>query len=108
MPIKLDQRPVIAVGDTDFAKVDYTDYLDSTELLTGTPLVDEVTTTDLTITSKAINVASVRILERDVGIGKAVQFKVSGQKVNTEYTIRITVSTDGGRTCVRDAILKAI
>jgi len=108
MPIKLDQRPVISVGDTEFAKIDYTEYLDSAELLTGTPTVVEVTTTDLTITSKIVNTVAVRILERDVAIGHAVQFKVTGQKSNTEYSIRITVSTDGGRTCVRDAILKAV
>jgi len=47
-------------------------------------------------------------LERDVAIGKAVLFKVSGQKANTEYIIRITVSTDAGRVSVRDAILKAV
>jgi len=108
MPIKLDQRPVISVGDTDIAKIDYTDYLDSTELLTGTPTVAEVTTTDLTLTNKTVNATEVRILERDVAIGKAVQFKVSGQKINTEYSIRVTASTDAGRTAVRDAILKAV
>jgi len=108
MPIKLDQRPVISVGDTDVASIDYTDYLDSDELLTGTPTVAEVTTTHLTITNKAVNTAEVRILERDVAIGKAVQFKVSGQHVNTEYSIRVTVSTDASRTAVRDAILRAV
>jgi len=108
MPIKLDQRPVISVGDIDHPRVDYTNFLDSTELLTGTPTVVEITTTDLTITTKVINTAEVRILERDVAIGKAVLFKVSGQKANTEYTIRITVSTDAGRVSVRDAILKAV
>lgn len=108
MPIKLDQRPVISVGDTDSAKIDYTDYLDPTELLTGTPTVAEVTTADLTLTNKTVNTTEVRIIERDVAIGKAVQFKVSGQKINTEYSIRITVSTTSGRTSVRDAILKAV
>ena len=108
MPIKLEQRPVISLGDTDIAKIDYTEYLDADELLTGTPTIVEVTTTDLTLTNKVVNTEEVRILERDVAIGKAILFKVSGQKINTEYTIRITVSTDGGRTAVRDAILKAV
>jgi len=108
MPIKLDQRPVISVGETEQVKIDYTDYLDDTELLTGTPTIAEVTSTDLTLTGKSLNTASTRILERDVAAYKAVLFKVTGQKNNTEYKIRITVSTDGGRTAVRDAIIRAI
>lgn len=108
MAIKLDQRPVISVGETEIGEIDYTDNLKSTELLTGTPTIAEVTTTDLTITNKVVNTTATRILERDVAIGKAVQFKVSGQKLNTEYSIRITVSTDAGRVVVRDAIIKSI
>jgi hypothetical protein len=108
VPIKLEQRPIISVGETEVAKIDYTEYLDADELLTGTPTIVEVTTTDLTLTNKAVSTEVVRVLERDVAIGKAVLFKVSGQKINTEYSIRITVSTDGERVSVRDAILKTV
>jgi hypothetical protein len=108
MPVKLDQRPVISVGDTDIASIDYTEYLDEDEFLSGTPTVSEVTSTDLTVSNKVVNTEEVRILGRDIAIGKAVQFKLSGQKVNTEYSIRVTVSTDNGRTAVRDIVLKAV
>lgn len=108
MPIKLEQRPVISVGETEVVSIDYTEYLDADELLAGTPTVVEVTTTDLTLTNKVVNTAAVRILERDVAIGKAVQFKISGQEINTQYSIRVTATTDGGRTVVRDAILTVV
>ena len=108
MPIKLDQRPVISFGETEVVSIDYTNNLGAAELLTGTPTVVEVTTADLTLTSKIVNTVAVRILERDVAIGKAVQFKVSGQKINTQYSIRIIATTDGGRTVVRDAILTVV
>ncbi len=108
MPIKLEQRPTVSVGETEIVSIDYTDKLDASELLTGTPTVTEVTTTDLTLTNKVVNTAEARILGRDVDIGKAVQFKVSGQKINTQYSIRITVSTDSGRTLVRDAVLTVV
>lgn len=108
MPIKLEQRPVISVGETEVVSIDYTEYLDADELLTGTPTVAEVTTTDLTLSNKVVSTEVVRILERDVAVGKAVQFKVSGQKINTQYSIRVTASTDGGRVVVRDAVLTVI
>jgi len=108
MPIKLDQRPVISVGDTDTASIDYTEFLDDDELLTGIPTVVEVTTTDLSMSGKIVNTEEVRILGRDIPAGKAVQFNVSGQKVNTEYLIRVTVSTDKSRTAVRDIVVKAV
>lgn len=88
------QRPVLVVGETRNVAVDFQDVLDSGELLTGTPTVAEVTTTDLTIASKAINTAALTIDGRAVAIGEAVQFKVSGQlAANSPYTIKITVST---------------
>ena len=108
MPIKLDQRPVVSVGETELVSIDYTNGLEADELLTGTPTVVEVTTAHLTIASKVVTTEEVRIFERNVALGKAIQFTVSGQRINTQYSIRITVSTDGGRTIVRDAILTVV
>lgn len=89
------QKPTIAVGEIRNVAVSFADVLDSGELLTGTPTVVEVTTTDLTLSSKAVNTAALTINGESVAIGKAVQFRVSGQLVaNSPYTIKITVSTD--------------
>ena len=108
MPIKLEQRPVISFGETEVVSIDYTNNLKAGELLTGTPTVVEVITTHLTLTSKTVTAEEVRILERNVDAGKAVQFIVSGQHLNVQYSIRITANTDGGRTVVRDAILTVV
>ncbi len=85
----------------DAFAVSYADVLDSGETLTGTPTVAEVTTTDLTITAKAVSTAALTINGVGVAIGAAVQFKVAGQLItHTPYTIKITVSTTGGQTLV--------
>ena len=82
--------------------------LDSGELLTGTPTIVEVTTSDLTLANKAVSTAQLTISGRTVAIGQAVQFKVSGGTAGTTYTIRITVTTDStpAQTLVLDVVLK--
>lgn len=90
-----NERPVLVVGDVDNPAYSMADVLDSDELMTGTPTVVEVDTTDLTITNAAINTAALVINTRDVIIGKAVQFTVSGQLVaNSPYRCKITFTTD--------------
>jgi len=110
MVIALPQTFVISVGDTETVAVNFTDHLDSGELLTGTPTVVEVTTSDLTLGSKAVNTATyVESQSGDtVAIGAAVQFSVSGgTAANSPYKIRVTCSTDAtpARTFVRDCTL---
>lgn len=107
MPVVLDQIHTISVGETETVAVNYTAHLDSGESLTGTPTVAEQTTTDLTISNKAVNTAT--YTEADTGntvaVGAAVRFSVAGGTVaNSPYTIRVTVSTDAtpARTFVRD------
>lgn len=94
MPITLPQRPILSVGDVDVASIDFQDYLDAGELLTGTPTVVEITTTDLTLANKTVNTSALIIDGRSVAVGKAVQFKVSGQVAGKTYTVQVTVSTD--------------
>jgi len=111
MVLVLPQRPCISVGDTETAAINFTDHLDSGELLTGTPTAVEVTTSDLTIGSVAVNTATYVEAETGdtVAIGAAVQFSVSGgTTANSPYLIRVTVSTDASpaRTFVRDAWLE--
>lgn len=104
MVMALSEMPVVSVGDTEVWAIDYTDILDSTETLTG-PTATEVSTTDLTIANVAVNVAAVTINGVSVAIGKAVQFKASGQKVDTAYRILVTVTTTStpARTLARHA-----
>lgn len=97
MPVQLEQEPVISEGDVDMVAIDYTPYLDSGELLTGTVTVTHVSgPATPTFANNAVNTASVVILGKTVAIGKAVQFKVSGQTASTStpYYADITVSTN--------------
>jgi hypothetical protein len=90
----LPQVPTISAGETESCAVDFTDRLDSGELLTGTPTVTEVTTADLTLGSKAVNTSALTMFGSTVAVGAAVQFTVSGQQASSLYTLSITVSTD--------------
>jgi len=74
--------------------VSFSNMLDSGELLTGTPTIAEVTTTDLTLGSKAVSTAILTINGESTPIGEAVQFNVSGGTANVTYQIKITVGTD--------------
>ena len=111
MPITLPEVYTISVGETELVSIDYSRHLDNGELLTGTPTVVEVTTSDLTLANKQVNTVAYVHQYGTAEIGWAVQFSVSGQMVaNSPYTIRVTVSTDASivRTFVRDIALKAV
>ena len=83
------------VGETNNFAVSFAGVLDSGEVLTGTPTVVEVTTSDLTIANVAVNSSALTINERTVAIGNAVQFNVLGQlAANSPYTLKITAMTD--------------
>lgn len=95
MPLYLQQRPCVPEGATDTVSIDFGEWLDSGELLTGTPTVVELSTSDLTLTNKAVNTAALTILGNTVAIGEAVQFSVSGQLASVgTYIIQITATTD--------------
>ncbi len=107
MPVTLQERYTISSGDTEMVSVGYKN-LDSGELLTGTPTIVEVTSTDLTLGNKAVSTAALTIKGESFATGEAVQFSVSGQSAGTVYRIRITVGTDAtvARTFVRDILLE--
>lgn len=93
------QRPTYRVGDVRTPAVSFELALESGELLDGTPLVVEETTSDLTLTNKAINTAELVVNHRAVAIGQAVQFKISGQKISgSPYVVLVTATSDGGQT----------
>lgn len=87
------QRHVKTVTEERNVALDMRGKLDAGELLTGTPLVEEVTTTDLTLSSKALNTAVISINNSNVPISQAVQFKVEGGIAGTTYTIRVSCGT---------------
>ena len=96
------ERPVAVVGDTNTHSFSVANHLDSGELVTGSPDVVEVTTTDLTITNLAgtankgtVSTAALTINNVTVAIGKAIQFQVTGYVAATaEYTAKVTFTTD--------------
>lgn len=93
------ERPVLVPGETRNFATSFADELDSGESLTGTPTVEEQTTSDLTIENKAVNTVALTINGKTVAVGAAVQCKVSGQQAagsaaTGSYTIKITVGTD--------------
>lgn len=95
MPATAVQRVQMSAGETRNAAVDYTAKLESGELLTGTPTVAEVTTSDLTISNAAVSTGSLTILGDTVATGAAVQFKVvATSDLSGLYTVSVTVGTD--------------
>jgi len=90
-----EERPVTAVGETNNFAISFVNILDEGELVIGTPTVVEETTSDLTISNKAVNTSTLIINSKTVIAGKAVQFSVSGQlEASSPYVIKITVGTD--------------
>lgn len=104
----LPQIGRISAGDIETVAIDFRLQLDDGELLTGTPTVAEVTTTDLTIDDETVNTGELVILTETVVAGQAVQFTVSGQVAGSTYRVRITVITDSDpfRRFVRDALIE--
>lgn len=93
MTILLRPKVRLSVGDIENFAVDFTDLLDSTEVISG-PTVVELTTTDLTIANVAVNIAQIVIRHRTIEIGKGLQFSIQGQKLGVTYTLLIEVDTD--------------
>ncbi len=107
MTKKLQQSRTISVGDTEYVSVNYTKILADDELLTGTPTVVEVATSDLTLASKAVSTAEYNesITGNVVKVGKAVRFSIAGgTAANSPYLVTVTVTTDAtvARTIVRN------
>lgn len=111
MPQVAEQRGTMSAGGTRNVAIDFTDELDSGELLTGTPTIVEVTTSDLTLANKVVSTGSLTILGNTVATGAAVQFSVAaGSSLLGTYRIRITCGTDAtvAQTLVIDYLLTVI
>ena len=68
--------------------------LSSGELLTGTPIILEVDTTDLTLSSKAVNTTTVTIDDTSHVAGQALQALVTGGTAGATYEITFQCGTD--------------
>ena len=88
------QRPTKRVSEILIAAVSFVGRLDVGEKLTGTPIVVELGSTDLTLSSKQVSTSILTINDKRVAIGHAVQFKVSAGIAGTRYNIRLTAQTD--------------
>jgi hypothetical protein len=102
---------IYTVTDTETvtATVSYIDKLSTGELLTGTPTIAEETTSDLTITNKAINTAQYTFKDGTVvEIGQAVQFSFSGQVAGKTYHIDTLCGTDATPAQIRNVEIRVI
>jgi len=101
------QRYNIAYGETVPVSVSFIDILDSGVLLTGTPTITEVTTTDLTLTHKEVNTSAITINGVSNAIGQAVTFLIAPSVSATgEYTVLITCGTNSTYPATRKANIK--
>ena len=96
----------MSVNEVRNIAVDMQGKLDTGETLTGTPAVTEQTTTDLTITNKAVNTAALTINRTSVAIGKAIQFTVDpAAESDGRYTIYFSCSTSAGQTVDGEVVI---
>jgi len=77
------------------AKISFADLLSTGEVLTGTPTVAEIRTSDLNISNIVINAgAAIEIDGRTVAIGHGVTFRVAEGVSGRMYNIAVTAATD--------------
>jgi hypothetical protein len=98
-PTKAEERPYKTVSEVRNFAVSFHKKLDSGELLTGTPVALEVTTSDLTLSNKSRNSSEMKIYDRNggeltVAANKVVTFTVAGGSVNKAYKVKISCATD--------------
>lgn len=121
MAVQLDQHPVISETDDDFGAVACDKWLNRispTETIVTVDAIDayDVTTavgvwtataiaTEVVFSNETPSTAVLIMFNREVAIGKAIQFEMTGQTAGKNYIIRYTVTTSSGRTVTRDAKL---
>ena len=74
--------------------VSYADKLETSELLTGTPTITEVSSSDLTLSNKIVSTGALTINGVSASAGQAITFTVAAGTSSTVYTIRIQCGTD--------------
>lgn len=87
--------------------VEFSDKLHAEELLSGTPTVEEVGTSALTISSPELTVSPLMVMGYVfIPTSRGAQFTVEGGVAGTTYTIRITAETDAGQTLINEIQLR--
>lgn len=87
------QIPCFVEGETRNGKASFASKLDAGELLTGTPTITEIGTTDLTFANVALSTAVQLINGIEVAAAAAVNWKVTGFIANKAYRLLITGNT---------------
>ena len=105
MYLDCPEFPALVAGESVLGGVSYDAILSSSEALTGTPTVVELTTSHLTISSVAKNAAAVVISGSTVAANRAVMFLVAGMQVANTYRLRVTgvVNSTPNQTRIRFA-----
>ena len=100
MPTEAQPTHYASQDEHRISSIDFRGKLDSGEVLTGTPTVTEVTTTDLVISNPQVSTGILTINGVDVPIGEAIQFNVdyAGGTATKKYTVKIVCDTDAGQT----------
>jgi hypothetical protein len=102
MKMPTEAQPVNEASPDEhrISSVDFSGKLDTGEVLTGTPTVTEVMTTDLVITNPLVNSGILTINGASVAIGEGIQFKVdyAGATIRTKYIVKVVCGTDAGQT----------
>ena len=106
MPNTAPQRRTKTVGETRNVAVSFAAVLDDGELLTGTPTVVEVTSTDLTLSNKAVSSDAMIVNGVQCAAGQVVTFTVAGGVAGEAYEIRVTVGTDAAHAQTLQATVK--
>ena len=88
------QRQIKTASEVRNVSISFADVLDSGELLTGTPTVTEITTSDLTFASETVNTGALTVNGLSVTAGQAIQFRVSGGSANVDYNVQLIAGTD--------------
>ncbi len=115
MAITLEKIPSISVGATDTIAINFERWLDASETISSATVV-EVTSSDLTLTNKAVNTEAIVVDGDTVAIGAGVQFSLSGQSATGGaggdglYRIRVTPTTNSSpaRVVPFDILIQAV
>jgi len=101
--IYLNQRFSCTGGEVATVAVGFVDRLKSGELLSSVTSVAESGTSDFTISSSAVNVATIAVDGVDHIAGQALQYTVTvtGSPTLGEHKVHFEVDTDGGQTIKR-------
>ena len=96
-------------GDNRVYTFDCRELLADGETVTGTPTVTHTTehaTSTLTIGTPAVNTTSVTVDGATIGVGQAVQVRISGGTSMADHTLECTIATSGSNTVVTKGIMK--